>query len=50
MVASRRAPRPPRPLFALREKQIITLEEAVRKLTFMLASIFGLPDRGLLAR
>jgi len=26
------------------------VEEAVRKLTFMVASIFGLPDRGLLRR
>ena len=34
----------------MREKQIMTLEEAVRKLTFMVASIFGLPDRGLLRR
>jgi N-acyl-D-aspartate/D-glutamate deacylase len=28
----------------------MTLEEAVRKLTFMVASIFGLPDRSLLRR
>jgi N-acyl-D-aspartate/D-glutamate deacylase len=34
----------------VREKQIMTVEEAVRKLTFMVASIFGLPDRGLLRR
>jgi len=34
----------------VREKQIMTLEDAVRKLTFMVASIFGLPDRGLLRR
>jgi N-acyl-D-aspartate/D-glutamate deacylase len=34
----------------VREKQIMTTEEAVRKLTFMVASIFGLPDRGLLRR
>jgi N-acyl-D-aspartate/D-glutamate deacylase len=26
----------------------MSLEEGVRKLTFMVASIFGLPDRGLL--
>ena len=32
----------------MREKQIMTLEEGVRKLTFMVASIFGLRDRGLL--
>jgi N-acyl-D-aspartate/D-glutamate deacylase len=31
----------------VREKQIMSLEEGVRKLTFMVASIFGLPDRGL---
>lgn len=31
----------------IREKKIMTLEEGVRKLTFMVASIFGLPDRGL---
>jgi N-acyl-D-aspartate/D-glutamate deacylase len=34
----------------VREKQIMTLEEGVRKLTFMVASIFGLHDRGLLRR
>lgn len=32
----------------VREKKIMSLEEGVRKLTFMVASIFGLPDRGLL--
>ncbi|HEX9143122.1 MAG TPA: amidohydrolase family protein [Candidatus Binatia bacterium] len=32
----------------VREKQIMSLEEGVRKLTFMVASIFGLHDRGLL--
>ena len=32
----------------VREKKIMSLEEAVRKLTFMVASIFGLRDRGLL--
>jgi N-acyl-D-amino-acid deacylase len=32
----------------VREKQIMSLEEGVRKLTFMIASIFGLQDRGLL--
>src|SRR5262245_22491999 len=34
----------------IREKQIMSLEEGVRKLTFMIASIFGLHDRGLLRR
>ncbi len=32
----------------VREKQMITLEEAVRKLTFLSASTFGLHDRGLI--
>jgi N-acyl-D-aspartate/D-glutamate deacylase len=32
----------------IREKNIMSLEEGVRKLTFMVASIFGLRDRGLL--
>ncbi len=32
----------------VREKEIMPLEEAVRKLTFMSASVFGLHDRGLL--
>lgn len=32
----------------VREKNIMTLEEGVRKLTFMVASIFALHDRGLL--
>jgi N-acyl-D-aspartate/D-glutamate deacylase len=32
----------------VREKKIMPLEEAVRKLTFMVASIFGIRDRGLL--
>ena len=32
----------------VRAKQIMSLEEGVRKLTFMVASIFGLHDRGLL--
>ena len=32
----------------VREKQIMSMEEGVRKLTFMVASIFGLRDRGLL--
>ena len=34
----------------IREKKIMSLEEGVRKLTFMVASIFGLHDRGLLRR
>ena len=32
----------------VRERQAMTLEEAVRKLTFMGASLFGLHDRGLI--
>jgi N-acyl-D-amino-acid deacylase len=32
----------------IREKKIMSLEDGVRKLTFMVASIFGLRDRGLL--
>ncbi len=32
----------------VRERGALTLEEAVRKLTFMVASLFELPDRGLL--
>jgi N-acyl-D-aspartate/D-glutamate deacylase len=32
----------------VREKQMLTLEEAVRKLTFLSASSFGLHDRGLI--
>jgi N-acyl-D-aspartate/D-glutamate deacylase len=32
----------------VRERGALSLEEAVRKLTFMIASIFELPDRGLL--
>lgn len=32
----------------IREKKIMSLEEGVRKLTFMVASIFGLRDRGLI--
>ena len=32
----------------VREKQIMSLEEAIRKLTFVPASLFGLYDRGLL--
>jgi N-acyl-D-aspartate/D-glutamate deacylase len=31
----------------IRERNVMTLEEGVRKLTFMVASIFGLQDRGL---
>jgi N-acyl-D-amino-acid deacylase len=34
----------------IRERNVMTLEEGVRKLTFMVASIFGLPDRGLIRR
>jgi N-acyl-D-aspartate/D-glutamate deacylase len=32
----------------IRERNVMSLEEGVRKLTFMVASIFGLRDRGLL--
>jgi N-acyl-D-amino-acid deacylase len=32
----------------IRERNVMSLEEGVRKLTFMVASIFGLHDRGLL--
>jgi N-acyl-D-aspartate/D-glutamate deacylase len=32
----------------IRERKVMSLEEGVRKLTFMVASIFGLRDRGLL--
>jgi N-acyl-D-amino-acid deacylase len=32
----------------IRERKIMSLEEGVRKLTFMVASIFGLNDRGLI--
>ncbi len=32
----------------VRERQVLTLEEAVRKLTFMQASMFGITNRGLL--
>jgi N-acyl-D-aspartate/D-glutamate deacylase len=32
----------------VRERQVMSLEDAVRKLTFMVASLFELPDRGLL--
>jgi N-acyl-D-amino-acid deacylase len=34
----------------VRERQIMPLEEAIRKLTFMPASVFGIRDRGLLRR
>jgi N-acyl-D-aspartate/D-glutamate deacylase len=32
----------------VRERKIMSLEDAIRKLTFMPASIFGIADRGLL--
>ena len=32
----------------VREKEVLALEEAVRKLTFMTASVYGLYDRGLI--
>jgi N-acyl-D-aspartate/D-glutamate deacylase len=31
----------------IRERKVMTLEEGIRKLTFMVASLFGLDDRGL---
>jgi N-acyl-D-aspartate/D-glutamate deacylase len=34
----------------VRERQIMSLEEAIKKLTFLPASIFGIHDRGLLRR
>ena len=34
--------------FWIRDKQIMSLEDAVRKITFHSASVFGLHDRGLL--
>jgi N-acyl-D-aspartate/D-glutamate deacylase len=32
----------------VREKAVMPLEEAIRKLTFMVASVFGLCDRGMI--
>ena len=34
----------------VRERQIMSLEDAIKKLTFLPASIFGIADRGLLRR
>jgi N-acyl-D-aspartate/D-glutamate deacylase len=34
----------------VRERQIMSLEDAIKKLTFLPASIFGINDRGLLRR
>jgi N-acyl-D-amino-acid deacylase len=34
----------------VRDRQIMTLEDAIKKLTFLPASIFGIHDRGLLRR
>jgi N-acyl-D-aspartate/D-glutamate deacylase len=34
----------------VRERQIMSLEDAIKKLTFLPASIFGIHDRGLLRR
>jgi len=31
----------------IRERKVMSLEEGIRKLTFMVASLFGLDDRGL---
>src|SRR4029077_5955577 len=38
---------PARPLVWVRERGIMPLEEAIRKLTFVPASLFGIYDRGL---
>jgi len=32
----------------VRKRQVLTLEQAIRKLTFESASTFGIPDRGML--
>src|SRR5919106_1392023 len=32
----------------IRERNVMSLEEGIRKLTFMVASLFGLDDRGLI--
>lgn len=32
----------------IRERKVMSLEEGIRKLTFMVASIFGIHDRGLI--
>ena len=34
----------------VRERKFMTLEDAIKKLTFLPASIFGIHDRGLLRR
>ena len=34
----------------VRERQIMSMEDAIKKLTFLPASIFGIHDRGLLRR
>ena len=34
----------------IREQEVMSLEEGIRKLTFMVASLFGLDDRGLIRR
>jgi len=34
----------------VRERQIMSLEDAIKKLTFLPASIFGIHERGLLRR
>jgi N-acyl-D-aspartate/D-glutamate deacylase len=34
----------------VRERQIMSLEEAIKKMTFLPASLFGINDRGLVRR
>jgi N-acyl-D-aspartate/D-glutamate deacylase len=34
----------------IRDRRVMTLEEGIRKLTFMVASVFGLRDRGLIRK
>ena len=41
---------PPCSRYWVRERQIMSLEDAIKKLTFLPASVFGIRDRGLLRR